>query len=1599
MERNLIIIPNRPSGLSLPSYHYSATQFEFHRKTRFHASSNLVSVTKDSHPKSIEAQLNQLCINGPLTDAVAILDSLARQGSKVRPITYVNLLQSCIDRDCIWVGRELHARIGIVTNLDPFVETKLVSMYAKCGFLEEARKVFDEMRERNLFTWSAMIGACLRECDWEEVVGLFYDMLQDGFLPDEFLIPKILQACGKCRDFETVRLIHSIVIRHGMQCALRVSNSILAVYAKCGEMSYAKKFFGSLDKRNSVTWNAIITGCCQNGEIEQARKYFNAMQEEGVEPCLLTWNIMIASYIQLGHCDIARDLMRRMETFGISPDVYTWTSMISGFTQKGFIHQAFDILREMLLSGVEPNGITIASAVSACASVKSLYAGSEIHSLAMKLGLGDDLVVGNSLIDMYSKCGNLEAAQRVFDMMLERDVYSWNSIIGGYCQAGFCGKAHDLFMKMQESDSPPNVVTWNIMITGYMQNDDEDRALDLLQRIEKDGKVKRNAASWNAIISGYLQKGLLDKGLQIFRQMQSYHTSPNTVSMLSILPACANLVAANKVKEIHCCAVRRNFISEAYVSNIFIDTYAKSGNMMYARKIFDGLSSKDIISWNTLIAGYVLHGQSEFALDLYGQMRREGLEPSRGTFASIILAYSDVGMLDEGKHTFSSISEAYQIRPSLEHYYAMVYLLGRSGKLAEALEFIENMPIEPTSTIWAALFAASRCHRNFGLAILAGERMLELEPGNNLTQLLLSQAYYLCGKSWESPKLTRLEKEKAVKIPLGQCWIERKNMVHTFVVGYQSKTYLDKLRSWLKRVAVNVNASISGNLPSIEEEDEEHGSIVHSEKLAFAFALLDSHHEGPQVLRIVKNLRMCRECHDTAKNLSLAYGCEIYLSDSNCLHHFKGGYCSCQDYCDKSNTPSGFILKLRKHIWTWRLGDVRKLGYDRIILFQFGLRKSANYVIFDLYADGNILLTDANFMVLTLLRSHRVACTDDTPSLKKIQMEVSLNFDDSVKKPASHGPWGGSGGSHWDDGVYSGVRQLVIAHGTGIDSIQIEYDKKGSSIWSQKHGGSGGHKTDRVKLDYPDEFLTSVHGYYGSLNQWGPNFVRSLSFVSNKKSYGPFGVEQGTHFSVSASGTKIVGFHGKCDWYLDAIGVYMKPLKQPSKLLVQPQNQIASTNNFGGFSVIQGSVGETYDIVLAVRQKDNFGMLQSNNVPRKISHIKESKNTEHKEKVQEPESQTNNVPGKISHIKEYNNIEQKEKTAQLEKLPPKVAGVVKYKACGGTGGILFDDGCYTGIRQINLSRNVGIVWIRVLYDYEGESIWGYKQGGTGGFKTDKIVFDFPYEALTHISGYYGPMMYMGPIVIKSLTFHTSKRKYGPFGDEQGTYFTTKEKEGKVLGIHGRKGLFLDAIGVHVAEGKVIVPAATPPREITATKLMLAKPGAAEEVSCGVIKEPAPCGPGPWGGDGGRPWDDGVFSAIKQIYLTKDKEGICSIQIEYDRNKQSVWSVKHGGNGGDTMHRIKLEYPHEVLSCISGYYGSITKDEKHIIIKSLTFTTSRGQYGPYGEEVGKFFTSTTTEGKVVGLHGRSSFYLDAIGVHMQHWLGHQKASRSSLFKLF
>ncbi|KAJ6684831.1 JACALIN-RELATED LECTIN 3 [Salix purpurea] len=473
-----------------------------------------------------------------------------------------------------------------------------------------------------------------------------------------------------------------------------------------------------------------------------------------------------------------------------------------------------------------------------------------------------------------------------------------------------------------------------------------------------------------------------------------------------------------------------------------------------------------------------------------------------------------------------------------------------------------------------------------------------------------------------------------------------------------------------------------------------------------------------------------------------------------------------------------------------------------------------------------------------------------------------MSSEDGEMKPVAAGPWGGQEGFPWDDGVHSTVKQLVIAHGAGIESIQVEYDRKGTSIWSQIHGGNGGMKTT-VKLDCPDEFLTSVHGYYGSLDGWGPVFVRSLTFQSNKKTYGPFGVEQGTYFSFPTSGGKIVGFHGKSGWYLDAIGIYLKPIQnqKTSKSLVQSRNYITNGTDNISYTMMQGA-GNGFDVFVAVKQKedigkfslqispeddsggtnrkDDFGSSLPSKLYRQVS--RESSDSESSKKDDFSGLSSGKLSKQIS--RELSDAGTKWKTIATERVPSKTERVIVYGPWGGVGGSKFDDGTYTGIRQIHLSRHVGIASIRVQYDRDGQAIWGSKHGGSGGFKSDKIIFDYPYEILTRVTGTYGPLMYMGPNVIKSLTFYTNKGKHGPFGEEQGPSFANKIDEGKIIGFHGREGFLLDAIGAHVLEGTVkpakhhlsdaIKHSEADVAEIDnspwSNKLVAARPGQTEEVT-------------------------------------------------------------------------------------------------------------------------------------------------------------------------
>eukprot|EP01018_Ginkgo_biloba_P036669 Gb_31699 [translate_table: standard] len=847
-----------------------------------------------------DANVNTLCREGRLKEALDALELMDQQGSQISSDTYVSLLQACTDKNSLAEGKRVHAhmdRRGIGHSV--YFSTKLVSMYAKCGSLADARNVFDKMSSRNIFSWSAMIGAYVKQEDWEEVLALYYKLHWEGVQPNDFVFPKALKSCAHLAALKQGKEIHDCIIRSGFASHVFVANSLIDMYAKCGSLECARRVFDKMPQRDEVSWNAMIAGYAQSGYGDDALKLFNDMQLAGTEPSLIAWNVMIAFHAQRGQHDEALKFFRQMqESGGIRPDVFSWTTLISAYAQNGHGNEALELFRQMQLAGVKPNTVTVASALSACGHLASLQLGKEIHLYTMRSGFESDILVGNALIDMYAKCSRVEDACQVFEKMPERDAISWNTMIAGFAQAGNCDEAFELFGKMQSGSIKRNVITWNAMISGYVQNGHGDKALKLFHQMESTG-IKRNVVSWNTLIAGNAQNGYGDMSLKMFRQMQQAGVKSNAVTILSVLPACTRLAALQQGKEIHNYIVRGAFESDVFVGNALIDMYAKCGSIESARHVFDKMFQRDVVSWNVMIAGYGLHGHGEDALALFVQMQQTGMKPDQITFVGVLSACSHAGLVDEGWKFFDRMTQDFHITPSMEHYACMVDLLGRSGCLDEAHEFINNMPLKPNASVWGALLGACRIHCNIELGRQAADRLFELEPGNAGNYVLMSNIYAAAGRWSDTKTVRQMMNDRSVMKPPGCSWIEVKNKVHSFLTGDTSQPQMEEIYATLESLAEQIKKA--GYVPDtnfvlhdVEEVKKEFILFAHSEKLAIAFGLINTSPGTP--IRIIKNLRVCGDCHCATKFISKIVGREIIVRDANRFHHFKDGWCSCGDY-------------------------------------------------------------------------------------------------------------------------------------------------------------------------------------------------------------------------------------------------------------------------------------------------------------------------------------------------------------------------------------------------------------------------------------------------------------------------------------------------------------------------------------------------------------------------------------------------------------------------------------------------------------------------------------------------------------------------------
>ncbi|XP_028078027.1 putative pentatricopeptide repeat-containing protein At3g13770, mitochondrial [Camellia sinensis] len=416
-----------------------------------------------------------------------------------------------------------------------------------------------------------------------------------------------------------------------------------------------------------------------------------------------------------------------------------------------------------------------------------------------------------------------------------------------------------------------------------------------------EGLPERDVVSCTAIISGYAQLGLDEEAIELFRRLLREGMTCNYVTYASVLTALSGLAAVDHGKQLHNHVLRSEMPSYVVLQNSLIDMYSKCGNLTYSRRIFDNLSERTVISWNAMLAGYSKHGRGREVVELFELMREEKkVKPDSITFLAVLSGCSHGGFEDRGLEIFDQmVSGKGGVEPEIEHYGCVVDLLGRSGQVEKAFGFIKQMPFKPTAAIWGSLLGACRVHSNVDIGELVAKRLLEIEPENAGNYVILSNLYASAGR-WEDVRGVReLMNEKAVVKEPGRSWIELNQTLHTFHASDRTHPRKEEVFEKVRELLVKIKEAgyvpdLSCVLHDVDEEQKEKILLVHSEKLALAFGLIDTAEGKP--VQVMKNLRICVDCHNFAKFVSKVYRREVFLRDKNRFHHIVGGICSCGDY-------------------------------------------------------------------------------------------------------------------------------------------------------------------------------------------------------------------------------------------------------------------------------------------------------------------------------------------------------------------------------------------------------------------------------------------------------------------------------------------------------------------------------------------------------------------------------------------------------------------------------------------------------------------------------------------------------------------------------
>ncbi|OVA16393.1 Pentatricopeptide repeat [Macleaya cordata] len=677
------------------------------------------------------------------------------------------LLQLSIGSRDLKLGLSIHAfLIKLGSQNEAFQGNNLINLYSKFNRLNDAQRVFEEMPVRNTITWTSLMnGYSQNNNDFESVFRIAYNMHRSGEVFSEHTCTVILHACGSPKDQTIGEQVHSLVIKSGFEKNVFLGTSLLSMYLRSGSLGNAENVFKGLDDKDIQCLNAMILGYGKEGDGEKSIQLFG--------------NLL---------------------NYGLEPNDYTFTNVIS----------------------------------SSCSGEIGLREGRQLHGLAIKHGFVNEISVGNAVVTMYGKHGLVEEAEKMFFGMGERNLVSWTALLSVYAKNSNGEKAINGFLEMLhlgiwfDSSCLATVIDgcsecknlkFGLQIHGFVTKlgylSDVFVATTLIDLYARCGNLHsarlvfnnlsvQNIAFFNAILVGYseMDEDEEEDSMVLFNQLRSSGVEPDSITFARLIGLSADQASLIKGKALHGYAINIGLEAEIIVSNAVITMYAKCGKIEDSRRMFYRMVFHDLVSWNSMISGCALHGQGKEALLLFEEMRNEGFSPDEITVLSVLQACCYSGLYEDGIRLFEIMESRFGIKPVIEHYSCMVDLLGRSGNLSKAMDFIKGSPFSESTLLWRTLINASNLRRDVKFSTLASKHLLDLVPNDAGSYILVSNMYAGGGMFDDAAKVRTIMNNRRMKKDAGCSWIEIENTVHCFFASGKdhqasSEIYmkLDELRS------------------------------------------------------------------------------------------------------------------------------------------------------------------------------------------------------------------------------------------------------------------------------------------------------------------------------------------------------------------------------------------------------------------------------------------------------------------------------------------------------------------------------------------------------------------------------------------------------------------------------------------------------------------------------------------------------------------------------------------------------------------------------------------------------------------------------------